>query len=143
MAATIDHPTFLQPTEKPLRIWRYIDLPRFVHLLETRRLYFPRLDQLDDPFEGSLSKAEYENWKEIAEKGERDGTIPAEWKGKYMDVLLANARRARRAIYVNCWHANAGESEAMWKLYSRGGPGIAIQSTYDRLVHVLPGAGND
>jgi hypothetical protein len=140
MAAITDHPAFIQPTDASEKIWRYMDFAKLVSLFDSSSLYFPRLDQLSDPFEGSLSKAEYEHWKSVAEQGELEGNLPAHWKGRYLDVLLGNARRAKRAIYINCWHRSAGESEAMWNLYASSGYGVAVQSTYDRLVATLPSA---
>lgn len=54
------HPSFPQP-EKPLTpVWRYMDFAKLVSLLQHGALYFPRLDRLADPFEGSLSRAEFE-----------------------------------------------------------------------------------
>jgi hypothetical protein len=138
MAATVDHPAFSQPPDFSSKIWRYMDFAKFVFLLDTSNLYLARLDQLADQFEGSLSKAEYDHWKEVAEEGERTGEIPDQWKGKYFDVLLANARRTRRACYVSCWHMSESESDAMWRLYAPTGLGVAVQSTYQRLVDVLP-----
>jgi hypothetical protein len=44
-------------------------------------------------------------------------------------------------MYVNCWHMNEHESLAMWRLYSR--EGIAIRSTYQRLVNSFVGDGDD
>ena len=38
---------------------------------------------------------------------------------------------------INCWHMNDFESEAMWKLYLKSNEGIAIQSTYQRLIDSL------
>ena len=115
-----------------------MDFAKFVSLLDTGALHFSRVDQFTDPFEGSLSKTEFEYWRDIAAKGEADATLPPAWKGKYFDILLDNARRARRSMYVNCWHLDDDESEAMWGLYAPSGFGIAVQSTYARLVNVLP-----
>ncbi len=41
-----------------------------------------------------------------------------------------------RSILVSCWHENAYESEAMWKLYGEGA-GIAIRTTFKRLSESL------
>jgi hypothetical protein len=138
MPATTDHPAFVQPPNAAVKIWRYMDFAKLVALLSTGALYFARVDQLDDPFEGSLSKAEFEHWKQVAADGEAKGTIPERWRGRYLDIVLANARRARRAIYVNCWHLSDSESEAMWRLYSPNGYGVAIESTYASLTAALP-----
>ncbi len=35
---------------------------------------------------------------------------------------------------VNCWHLGNPESEAMWRLYCPGNNGVAIQTSYSKLV---------
>lgn len=42
---------------------------------------------------------------------------------------------------ANCWHANEGESEAMWRLYVALGAGVAIESTVGRLRAALSSDG--
>lgn len=138
MPADTTHECFLQPADPNVRIWRYMDFAKYVALLKDKALYFARLDTVGDPFEGSLSKAEFEHWKQVAQDGEANGRIPTRWRGKYFDVLLGNARHARRQCYVNCWHVNPIESDAMWRLYSTSGYAIAIVSTYSRLAECLP-----
>jgi hypothetical protein len=115
-----------------------MDFAKYVAMLEGECLNFSRLDLLGDPFEGSLSRAEFVKWRETAQKGEADGLLPDRWKGKYFDVLLHNARAGRKQNYVSCWHMNVGESEAMWRLYSQSGYAIAVQSTYEALAKGLP-----
>ena len=139
MPAITDHEAFTQPADPSTRIWRYIDIAKLISLLETRSLYFPRIDQLADPFEGSLSRAEWERWRDFAANEEAGIGLPDHLRGRYFDFLMNNARRARRSVYVSCWHLNNGESEAMWQLYARSGYGIALRSTYASLVAALPG----
>src|SRR5215475_712858 len=138
MPAIVDHPAFVQPDDKAERIWRYMDFAKFVSLLASNALHFSRIDQFSDPFEGSLSRIEYEKLQNLAAAGEADGSIPVEWRGSYFDILMSNVRRSRRRLYVNCWHRSEFESEAMWRLYAPSGLGVAIQSTYSRLVQALP-----
>lgn len=38
------------------RIWRYVDLTKFLDMLSRRKLYFARLDRLGDPFEGAIPR---------------------------------------------------------------------------------------
>ena len=132
------HPVFPQPVNQDEQIWRYMDFAKYVAMLKDRALYFARLNELGDPFEGSLTKAEYDQLKHVAREGEAGGRLPKEWRGKYFDVLLATTRRARKTCYVNCWHINSTESEAMWRLYSSSGYAIAIASTYRLLAEALP-----
>jgi len=44
---------------------------------------------------------------------------------------------------VSCWHMNGHESAAMWKLYVDSNLGVAIQSTFARLVQSLSSAAED
>ena len=39
-----------------VRLWRYVDLSKFLSMLTTGALWIPRSDQLGDPFEGAMSK---------------------------------------------------------------------------------------
>lgn len=138
MPADTQHPAFSQPTDAATPIWRYMDLAKYIALLNTQSLHFSRLDKLGDPFEGSLSKAEYKRLQELAEQGEKKGDLPVEWRGRYFDILMGSTRCARREIYVSCWHMNAAESEAMWRIYSTSAFAVAIKTTYAKLRDALP-----
>src|ERR687895_233317 len=39
------HPCFPQPAKRTAPVWRYMALPKLVALLQTRRLFFARLDR--------------------------------------------------------------------------------------------------
>jgi hypothetical protein len=109
------HSVFIDP-QKPFELlWRYMDWPRFLTLLKTRKLYFvsAKFLQSIDPFEGSLPKPEYTYWISTISK----------------DALHDGVNAFREQTYVNCWHYNNTESVAMWKLYAPTGNGIAIQTT--------------
>ncbi len=49
------HPCFPQPGDATAKVWRYMDLPKFIWLLKHSQLYMSRLDRLGDPYEGSLT----------------------------------------------------------------------------------------
>jgi len=51
-----DHPSFEAPKNLEQNIWRYLDFTKFVDLLVTNDLYFTRVDQFEDKFEGSNTK---------------------------------------------------------------------------------------
>ena len=117
------HPSFPQPDDPTVKVWRYLDLPRLIWMLETHALTFARVDTLDDPFEGSIPPAVVDEWKSNPATSE----------------VIARARRGlRRQTFVSCWHANNVESEAMWRLYCGSRDGIALQTTYQRLDASLP-----
>ena len=77
---------FPQPEDASVRVWRYLDLPRFIWLLSSGALAFARVDSLEDPFEGSIPPAVYDEWK------------------SHNPDLIATARRGlRKQAFVSCW----------------------------------------
>lgn len=114
--------------EPPLdtKIWRYVDLAKFLAMLDTRTLHFARADQLGDPFEGSYSSYNIESRPEVY-----DSRIPDHALRQVADA----AERQVRFTFINSWHTNDFESAALWDLYADRG--IAIQSTFSRLKDSL------
>lgn len=104
------HIHFESPNDPEVRIWHYMDLFKFLALVDTSQLYFARLDTLEDPFEGVFPSASLLQSSEIEP-----------------------FQHLRRSVFASCWHMSPHESAAMWKIYSHAGQGIAIQSTFARL----------
>ena len=130
--AQTDHPCLRQPDDKTLRLWRYMDFTKFVALISTQKLFFCRLDLFEDPFEGSYSRANialrpivYKDW-------------PKDRLEKFTPVMSDIAKWLREWTFVNCWHANEFESDAMWRLYARDEKAVAIETNYDTLSNILP-----
>lgn len=118
-----DHPECDLP-ERTTKIWRYMNLTKLLSLLDNERLYFARVHQMDDPFEGSMPMAN-------AEKQLMSYYGTTAYSGK------SYRRRIRECTALSCWHMNEHESDAMWKLYLSSHEGVAIQSTVDRLIKSL------
>jgi hypothetical protein len=61
----------------------------------------------------------------------------------FKTIIEGNARirevvkQYRSITFVNSWHIKEHESAAMWKVYLSNNEGIAIQSTYQRLIDSL------
>ena len=134
------------------KLWRYMDFTKFIHLLETCTLYFPRVDQFDDPYEGALGvKVNEETWIE-SEVARRRTWFKAnasvlklteddieKLSVMTLDQLRARFSRWRNINYVSCWHMSECESEAMWKLYAGNNKNsISIQTTFEHLFNALP-----
>ena len=111
-------------------LWRYMDFAKFVSLLENQALFFARSDKLDDPFEGSWSDVNLRKLQVEAERGTDLAFEIQAWR-----LVVSNTRHERRYTLINSWHASEHESEAMWKLYSRYGYGLAIRTDFKTLVH--------
>lgn len=50
-----------------------------------------------------------------------------------MKKIREFAKISKCAVFINYWHAQEYESDAMWKLYLASSDGICIQSTYQKL----------
>lgn len=122
------HPSFPQPEDVNIKVWRYMDLAKLIHLLETRTLYLSRIDCLEDKHEGSIPVINYFlNKLQLQNLG-----IASEAQSK-LEITMTKTRKAMRlTTYVNCWHMNDQESSYMWRLYGAT-QGIAIQTTYKKI----------
>ena len=122
------HPLFSPPSDEAV-LWRYMDLPKLISMLEKRALFFVRADKLGDPFEGSFSRVNELLRPSLYGEGSEDLT---EVYSTYMKSLI-------RFTLINCWHENDVESEAMWRLYSSSGDGVAVRNTFKNLRDCLTG----
>ena len=59
------HVVFEAPSNLDIPIWRYMDLAKFVSMLQSNALYFTRSDVLEDIFEGSVSAATLEKRRQV------------------------------------------------------------------------------
>ena len=119
-----EHPVFNPPPSDAV-LWRYMDFTKFVSLLEKQALFFSTPDNLGDPFEGSITERDVEyrdRW--IASVPGITGTII---RSDYPRVI----KSIRLQTFINCWHISNYESEAMWKLYSNTGSGIAVKTNFN------------
>jgi hypothetical protein len=134
------------------KLWRYMDLAKFLSLLEDRSLYFARADKLGDPFEFASGISEHQAvWDDhyLSFFREAVTTIPGrieppteEELVKESERLLREMRvgveRERHRTFASCWHANSVESEALWRLYCPPPqPGVMIQTTAEALENAL------
>jgi hypothetical protein len=129
-----NHPVFRKPDERA-KLWRYVDLARFVEMLESGALFFARADKLGDRFEGSTTRPTKQAIRDHAKaQGWAD-----EWVESTLEMLKRSNGLAPRTHFVSCWHESEYESEAMWKLYADG-RGVAVQSSFSRLSEALADA---
>ncbi len=137
--------------ESDIRIWRYMDVGRFLALLKSRSLYFAKPHEFPDSWEAlQLPRIEREILRDalIVEerRREEEKKLPAptpprnppETISKQLAQVWDNFTRLAS---ISCWHQNDAESIAMWKLYTSGAEGVAIQTTVGRLKIALEGAG--
>ena len=137
------------------KLWRYMDLAKFISLISKKKLYFTSAESFEDIFEGAKGIVErkpqwdsfYLNYfKHILQNLPVEWTAPEQLTDDYiqknserlLSELESLGKRGRKHTFINCWHCNQYESGAMWKLYSTNVKNaIAIQSTYQQLYDAL------
>lgn len=133
-------------------LWRYMDFAKFVSMLEHRSIFFARGDLLGDPFEGATGiserRAEWESAnltyfrsavRSVPNEGEKYTPEYVEEQALYLLKDLSKITEMEpKTHFVSCWHANANESEALWRLYAPPPmTGVAIETNYGRLLSIL------
>lgn len=127
LESRLSHPCFPQPIDLEVKLWRYMDLSKFIWLISRRQLYLSRLDQLEDEFEGSSTRKTLDGIRLFFEN------LSQPHDENFGQIYL----NARKRHYVNCWYCGNAESEAMWRLYCPNKTGVAIQTTYNKLAHSI------
>lgn len=119
------HPHISTPSDDTV-LWRYMTFDRLEQLLQTQQLWFARLDQFDDPLEGTLTDGEI--WFDP----------PADANSLELRDATADplAHMMRHTAYIQCWRMGA-ESMAMWDLYGKTPDSVAVTTTVGRLRHQL------
>ena len=140
-----------------MKIWRYIDLAKFVNMLATGTVRFTCISEFKDPYEGWLPRSYIKALMDLnrsyldqmqqtrdaiaahyphADPAHLDAIVQYGQRRLNMQQLL---RETNDKFGATCWHINDHESEAMWQLYGPAGNGIAIESTKARLESALQG----
>lgn len=137
------------------RIWRYMDLPSLLWMLQNEALRLTPLPDLSrfDPNENTCGLL-------ITERGEPSRpcvsppyTLPGEEEkvrqierqlsvplSARRDEVVAKVRKYREQnsnVFISCWHVNERESDFMWRIYAKHEYGFAVVSDTQALVHAL------
>ena len=106
-------------------LWRYMDLPKFIDLLESKSLRLSRGDKFSDKFEGSFTPS----LKLLITQAYEDNGISMTY-AEFKDKL-------RERIYINCWCNRKSESMAMWQLYGGSNCAVAVITTVSRIRNAI------
>lgn len=119
-------------------LWRYMNLAKFRSLLETRSIYFRRLDRLrtdgsePDHLEGKLAP---DGSKELTNI---DYQIANSLGHKLSSEEVIEGYEIHAACsWVSCWTMKNFEDWRMWQVYSPEQTSVAIRSNVRRLKHSL------
>jgi hypothetical protein len=151
------HPDIPFPADDKAIIWRFMDFPAFVDLLQSSSLHFSRLDALGDPFEGYGTAMDYLKFKLPEQIFRASGGALGQahdkleqWRAQQardyeQNQMLALVKRIQVAetCWANCWHLIEQESVALWKIYHGRNKPIAVLSTVGGLRDSIHSGGAD
>jgi len=120
---------------------KYLDLTKFLSLLYKRSLFFCRLDKLEDQFEGTTAKRNYEwridSWKSFRQMGLSKVSLTDDEIVIKVEEQYEFEKKLKAISCVNCWNKKETESAALWKIYSDFGKGILIKSSVLNIENAL------
>lgn len=102
-----------------LIIWKYMDLWKFLDILDSKKLYLSRADFFEDKFEGRIIA------KNINKLSDDD---PLKVVDSFSESSL------KKSTYISCWSSEQNETYPLWKIYSDYRSSIAIKSTVGDLI---------
>ncbi len=85
--------------EDDVKIWRYLSIEKFLSLIVNSGLYFSRLDQFEDQWEGSWPKALID--------------FPAFKSKEVLNQIKMLISAYNKTLFVNCWCMSEYESNLM------------------------------
>jgi hypothetical protein len=123
------------PPESNYCIAKYMDLTKYISMLQRNCLFFCRLDKLDDKHEGLTPQTNYKLREQWYRSGNSEMDEPLSDEGIYNKVneLYEFEKNIRNLLCINCWNKNISESAALWKIYSSFDKGIMIKSSIENL----------
>ncbi|MDY6943790.1 MAG: hypothetical protein SVU69_12365 [Pseudomonadota bacterium] len=115
----------LDSEELETTLWRYMNFPKFVSMLDRQGLWLARSDTFRDLHEGrfpdDIKRHMDQVYKELEQKKEVSKKIRG--TADFQEHL-------RKNMFLSCWHKNTEENMVMWELYGRDrNATVAIQTT--------------
>jgi hypothetical protein len=100
-------------------IWRYMDLWKFLDIIDNSRMYLSQASQFQDKLDGRIPNHTLKS----ADKGH-----PLKQIDSFSESSL------KFSHYISCWSSEAKETYPMWKVYSDYRTAVAIKTTVSDLI---------
>lgn len=110
----MENVTVKSPDSKETYLYRIMPLCHFLQMLDSQKMYLPRVSQWEDPYELFLFKQHFVNST-----------------GQEIDVLSQASR-----IYGQCW-SSVRKSDALWRIYSQDHLGVQIKTSVEKLNSLI------
>ena len=109
-----------------LPLWRYMDLWKFLKLINSSKLFFPNIQLLGDQNEGKMPSQVFEYMKNHSRKNGKDDNFAQVYRDFFDKTTRKNG-------LILPWTASKTESYALWKIYAKDKLGVAIKTDIERL----------
>lgn len=103
-------------------LWRYMDLSKFISMLEKQAIWLARADRVKDKHEGRFPDEMKRVMEKFYKNPSPDDKSPITTVDDFYDRLIKNT-------FISCWHKNFDENMVMWEVYGKVNNSIAIQTT--------------
>jgi hypothetical protein len=127
--------SFLREEAKPFQpLWRYMDIAKFSSLLETKSLYFRRLDLLraggndPDTSEGVLAPGGQSHIAKIDHELSEGLGIDLN-----PEEIMRGYQIHASCSWVSCWTMKSFEDHKMWTVYAPAPSSVVIRTNVQRL----------
>jgi hypothetical protein len=127
MAYYYKHPDLVLPDNNYV-IWRYMDLSKFLSMLNYDAIFFSRADKQTDKLEG-----EYPNGM-LSEIERRWGEGIKSDDGVTYTFLEWHVKKEIASRLISCWSTNPVETRRRWIEYTINTESVAIRSTIGKLT---------
>lgn len=128
-----EEPLFIRNYKNSDVIWRYMDLSKFLYLLNAKQLFFTRLDKFQDKYEGEFPQKDFET----INNSFIESYINTGYSISRKDFLNTIDGANKYEFFANCWYKGSTESYGMWKSYLKSDEGVAIKTTITNLKQSL------
>jgi hypothetical protein len=131
----------LQYPKSDYSVVKYMDILKFISLLQRRALFFCRQDKFEDQFEGETARKNFDwrirSLKHLNESGFFNSKMTDAEIQESIKVKYDFERKLKALRLITCWNKRVQESAALWKIYSDNGQGIMIKSSIGRIKKAL------
>lgn len=123
------------------KLWRYMDLPQLLVILQRKELHFSNIATFEDKHEGVHNSFGQNDYFDLSNDGKlvRLDARPEDNRAlRNTEELKSFMRPLHEASVmgtgVSCWRISNHESFTMWRNYVRSDSGVAIETTVGDLM---------
>lgn len=126
-------------------LWKYLDLYKFLYLLQRNKIYFNRMDKFEDPLEGLSDKIIFDKfiYDQTSSFEVPNPAITLEQRQiitdrakKGLKDIIEVASKTQVSQFASCWYISHRESRAMWDLYSSS-DSVALRFDGKELIQII------